>query len=298
MKCSRVRDKLMDYTSADLSPDESRRIGEHLQGCTTCRTALESARRATLALNLLGVEDPAPSLAAAVRDKLEHSKATRHPVLVPRLAVGLSAAVLVAAIITGWMRYESVEREKLAAVKPQSDVRTTIGRNAAPRQPEPTPDTARRADGPTNAIVADDMKKPTSASAFAQKTDGTTKHTPGHQDRIAVPEPAMNPAEDPSLASEPDTERIMMIAVRPREPEIYVQHFESEEEAYPTALTVVREFDEGGNLTSVTINGTSTPDTTGESSAPFPGRTELLDAPLPSDPGAIHPYAGGSIPNV
>lgn len=294
MKCARVRDKLMDYTSADLLPSESQRINEHLMDCEACRKALESARNASRALDLLGIEAPAPSLVGGVRARLEQHRPERRPVLIPRLAAGFSAAVLVALVVAGWMRYGSMDRSTVTAVKPDHGTQSPIGRpSGTERVNPPSSVSARDTDLPAPVVAVNSAEKPASVRASGHKRPRQVEVV-----RVSEPDAVEMQPLSPSVSSDAGGEKVMMIAVRPREPEIYVQHFDSEDESSPAELTVVREFDEGGNITSVTIRGESMDDSAGESDGPAPDRTQLLDAPLPSDTWAGRLFAGGSVYNA
>lgn len=297
MKCSRVRDKLMDYISADLSPAEAQRIRDHLTDCAECRSELELVRRASSALNLLGGEEPAPALVGAVRDKLAREKAPARPILVPRLAMGFSAAAIIALIVTGWLRYGSVDRKQVTAVKPADSIETPADKHVAPKPTMPPQRQVAKEDQTVRIATGVEGTRQTSVKAVIRKAaQRPVKVTPTRK-RVVRPEAAPEVPETRVIEPETDSERVMFIAVRPKEPEIFVTHVDSGGERAPTQLTVVREFDEGGNITSVTIEGTALEDDA-EDIAPAPDRTHLLDAPLEVDRAAYSPHAGGSTGNA
>lgn len=102
----------------------------------------------------------------------------------------------------------------------------------------------------------------------------------------------------PSAEAGIDSEPVMLIAVQPKEPEIFVMRLDSELEEPPTDLTVVREFDEGGNITSVTIHGESSTEDSRANPAPSMDRTHLLDVPPAAEVRAELPYVEGSAGNA
>jgi len=280
MKCRRVRDSLMDYISADLPPGELQSINEHLMGCEECRTALAIARRASSALSMLGSESPVPSLVGAVRDKIVRDRLIRRPVLLPRLAVGFSAAALVALCIAGWLRYGAVEPSKVAK-SPIQQTPVTAPRDTNQAMPPVVgtiaePALALRAAGP---------------SGVGRKSPSRLADPGTHGEQTANPE-RMTPEPDA------DSEPVILIAVQPKETEIYVMHLDADEQDPSTELTVVRQFDGGGNITSVSIEGKSSTDDTGETIIPGLDRTELLDAPPNEERSVGYRYAGGSNSNA
>jgi len=276
MKCSRVRDRLMDYTSAELPPGEFQRMNEHLTACEECRKELELARRASSALSVLGTEATTPALVSAVREKIERHRATRRPVLVPRLAMGFSAAALIALIVTGWLRYGSVDRNDVMVVKPGAN---HTQRNGSPGNAKTPTAPIIKPGVPGQTLAADE--EPASASA-GPRVKGIERAAP----------PALGAEMTPVIAPEADSEPVMLFALQPKEPEIYVTHLDAGEGESPTELTVVREFDEGGNITSVTIEGASPAGSSGDV-VPASDRTHLLDVPPADNREARHPDAGG-----
>lgn len=280
MKCSSVRDKLMDYTSADLPPGEFQRMNEHLTACEECRRELELARRASSALDVLGTELPTPALVSAVREKIERDRATRHPVLVPRLAMGFSAAALIALIVTGWLRYGSVDRKDVIAVQP-SNVETQQTQSSKDVKTPPAP--VNKPEVPGQTVATAEKPAPTSAGPRVKRTER------------AIPPTSVSGAEmTPVIVPEADSEPVILFALQPKEPEIYMTHLDAGEGESPTELTVVREFDEGGNITSVTIEAASSAGSPFDV-VPASDRTHLLDVPPADGLEAQHPDAGGII---
>lgn len=280
MKCSRVRDKLMDYTSAELPPSEFQQMNEHLMACEDCRKELELARDASSALEVLSGESPTPALVMAVREKIDRGRATRRPVLVPRLAMGFSAAALIALAITGWLRFGSVDRAVITAVKPGSD---QIQQNRS----------------------SEDMKKPPALDADGQQPTTLALNSAGRHavvparrvNRVVLPRTSLGAEMTPIIVPEVDSEPVILFALQPKEPEIFVTHLDGAEGESPTDLTVVREFDDGGNISSVTIEGTPSASSTGDV-VPASDRTHLLDVPPAANLEARYPDAGGITRNA
>lgn len=281
MKCSRVRDKLMDYTSAELPPSEFQQMNEHLMTCESCRGELELARRASSVLDALSAEQPTPSLVSAVRGKIESDQAARRPALVPRLAMGFSAAALIGLIVTGWLRYGSVDRGVITTVRPGNDRVEQVRPTAGVKQP---PATVVHTDTKQPALVATNDMQPRTVSAVRLGARPAK--------RIAPPTRIIGAGVRPIIVPESDSEPVILFAMQPKEPEIYVTHLAADEGGSPTELTVVREFDEGGNITSVTIDGTPSAGDSGEV-VPASDTTHLIDVPPAGNREAGHPDAGG-----
>ncbi len=289
MRCSRVRDRLMDYASADLLPGELHKINEHLMGCEDCRTALARAREVTSALGMLGNEEPAPMLVDAVRTRIARDTRPMRPALLPRLAMGFSAAALVALAITGLLRNGSVERPTVAD-KPVGGGQTHV---AAPVKPVQEVTAT-----PTTEVAAEPVSTPTPSVA----TPRTPKNIPAkHANpprRVANGAGMPVEPETPTLEAETDSEPVIMIAVQPKEPEIYLMRLDAEENEPTTELTVVREFDGGGNITSVTIQCTTSVESSTDTNTPAIDRTQLIDVPPAGGLRVCDPYAGGSAGNA
>ena len=238
MKCSRVRDKLMAYAAGELSPREAEDVGAHLDGCDSCRAQYDIAGRASAALNCLREEEAAPELIGAVRRKL--AVAPRRLRLAP-LAAALCVPILVALIAACWMWQKPapvIRQETYARREP-----TRIVSNPVTHQPK----------------------------AVSIATTGTVRHrTPHHKrpsarterDRpvVAIPTPVPETVEPPEVSPEhpptpSDGKSQIVIALRPREPEILLYRTGGENGSPSTNLTVVREFDVSGNVVSVSITG-------------------------------------------
>ncbi len=285
MKCSRVRDKLMDYTSAELPPSEFQQMNEHLMACEDCRRELDLARDASSALEVLSGEAPTPALVMAVREKIDRGRATGRPVLVPRLAMGFSAAALIALAITGWLRFGSVDRTVITAVKPGSD---QVLQNRSPESAK-TP--------PAPALDADGQQPTTLALNSAGRPAVVTAKQGTRRVRVVLPRTSLGAEMTPGVMPEVDSEPVILFALQPKEPEIFVTHLDGTDGESPTELTVVREFDDGGNISSVTIEGTPSASSTGDV-VPASDRTHLLDVPAANNLEARYPDAGGITRNA
>lgn len=265
----------MDYISAELPPGELQQINRHLIGCEACRAEVEKARRASSALKALANESPSPDLVAAVRARLV-GNAARRPAIIPRVAFGFSSAAMVALIVTGWLRYGTLERGATTAVVPTEQ--PVVRQQAAIQQVLPATvekDTATSAD----AAVA------YSWQTRAKPTTPKRKHlrsTANHRLSFGHDKPA---AEEPEGQVD-DSDSVILFALMPREPEIYVMHTQAEDEESATELTVVREFDEGGNITSVTISGTGASHDDAENNLRTLDRT-LFPEPPPAMEGSL-----------
>lgn len=244
MKCSRVRERLMDYIPAELPPRELQQINMHLVGCEACRAEVEKARKASSALKALANESPYPDLVAAVRTRLPGS-VQRRPAIMPGLAIGFSAAAMVALIVTGWLRYGDLDRGAATAVAPTGQ--PGVQQKAATVQTQPT--TVQQETASADTAAADRERTPSKAAAPKRKPLRSVA-------KQGISGAADKPSSERFDAKVDDSDSVILFALRPREPEIYVMHTQAEGEESATELTVVREFDEGGNITSVTISGT------------------------------------------
>ncbi|MDI6828962.1 MAG: zf-HC2 domain-containing protein, partial [Armatimonadota bacterium] len=103
MKCSKVRDKLMDYIAAELPTKEAREVSDHLASCESCRAFLALAQRASKALNYLREEEPAPQVLSSVRQRIDREKVAHRPIPVIRFAVTLSIIFMGGLVVAGWL---------------------------------------------------------------------------------------------------------------------------------------------------------------------------------------------------
>jgi hypothetical protein len=69
--CAAAKDFFALYLYGELSFDEEERVESHLDGCSSCRMALERQREVQVALDNLGIE-PAPSLLRSCREDLHY----------------------------------------------------------------------------------------------------------------------------------------------------------------------------------------------------------------------------------
>lgn len=99
LSCSEVRDLLHPYHDGELSPDERRTVGAHLDGCESCRDALRHVE--TLSARIAAAGDV--SMPAGLRDRIaarmtdERSPARERRRHLLRLAASHAAALAVGA---------------------------------------------------------------------------------------------------------------------------------------------------------------------------------------------------------
>jgi anti-sigma factor RsiW len=108
MKCRHVRKKISQYIDNDLSPDEKKNFGSHIQNCASCRKELKE----TLALNQLFASAerfPAPygfsTRVLANLDEKEGSRVGRlfgfRPLFLRAAQVAFALVVMTVGIISG-----------------------------------------------------------------------------------------------------------------------------------------------------------------------------------------------------
>jgi anti-sigma factor RsiW len=121
--CSRIAERLVEYSDGELSPGESQEVAQHLARCPECQRALRALQRSLeLARGIWEEDASAAKGAPAIRDR-GRSGATR--VLVALLA--LAAVALLAAGLYSWRagvrrpRGLSTAGEKQAARNPHRD---------------------------------------------------------------------------------------------------------------------------------------------------------------------------------
>jgi hypothetical protein len=282
MKCSKVRDKLMDYASAELTPSEMEEVRGHLATCEGCRTELAIAQDASGALSFLNAEESTPDLVSAVRRRLDQEQ-MRRPVLVPRLAMAFATVLVCIVVVTGWLMW-----------RPAGHQNTNMAHRPGMARPP---------------VVAEKIEKPGVAD-HSLKAPEPVKH--GTSGTIAVSRP--RPHIRHAVASAPKSYRSVRkmapaptriahsaqpeirIAVSPRQPESYIVPVGAEEQAAPARVSVVRHFDVGGNVRSVTITDRAEP--AAKQNPPVPGNTRRPDARPSGSEEAVTSRPGGSIYNA
>lgn len=284
MRCSAVRDMLMDYVSAELPRSEMDRIGEHLAGCTECRGALEVARGASEVLSFINTEAPAPDLVGAVRGRLDRGARSRQPFPWPRLAMAGAVALVCMVVITGWLISRPDARH---------------GANIA-RQPErvQSPNVSQPTAQPEPVVRPVTIPMPAKRNAHRLVAEHIVRSAQPHRELAANPRHVRSmpaPSRD-EVRPQPDRPQIEM-AVSPKAPESCV--IRSQDQPDSPNLTVVRHFDAGGNVRSVTITDKASPANTPDSTdAPEPGSTRLPNAPSAGDMQFATLLTGGSITNA
>ena len=229
MNCSEVRDKLMDYASEELPESDAHGIQAHLAICDGCRAELQRAREACEMLSLLASDEPAPAILPAVRERLAREHAPAHPYLRRGLAAALTAACVLLAVIL-WTR-------------------TTPPRRTVVRRP------ATESQIPVRRIERSGGRERSFAVHPASRKIARERSIP-HRRHIAYHPPHTPPIPIPAkIQQHPDLEEsAIFIALTPRSPESYVIKVTSDDQTPPSELSVVREYDVGGNVTSVTIS--------------------------------------------
>lgn len=279
MKCSTVRNMLMAYVSAELPPGEERDIREHLADCVACRAELDRARRASDALVLLAVEEAAPAMLGPVRERLIREKFGRRPALRLRLAA-VSALLVGVLVAAGLFWQKSAVHENAPMARQPSSIQTPIESDQA----------ASSAVTPPVAEAPEPMAKRKTHKPIAHRPTGT-RHPAGPgppvrrppeaesvpDEPIVVKEPVESPAPEAIPEAETDSESVILFALRPADPETYVIQVSDEGESLATELTVVREFDIGGNVTSVTIEHTVSSTLESDSGTPIPESGQLME---------------------
>lgn len=122
MSCEITPDELAALAAGDLSPEESRRIGAHVDECAECRRRLDALRRADRALAVLPRLEPPTDAVLAARRALSRElrgaggldlltlEEVAELLRVPATALGEVARSLPAFEVGGQVR---VRREKL-----------------------------------------------------------------------------------------------------------------------------------------------------------------------------------------
>ncbi len=266
MRRSKVKDRLTDYAAAELTPTETEEVRSHLAECEECRAELEAARDALNALALLNSDEPSPDLVGAVRQQLAIESSSHRFVIRPQLAM---AAVICFVLIAYW-----------ALQKPNAPGTTPIA-----RQPQvQTPVIGHRAGAPAPAPGL--RNEGTQVAKALPQSQSITHHVRQRNNKRVLPRRA------PRVYSPRVTSEIKM-ALAPRGPESYVVSADPQEHQTTDQCTVVRQFDVGGNVRSVTITDTVQPS---ENSAPdsvIPENGRLPDAPPAGETDSREIISGG-----
>lgn len=265
MKCSRVRDMMMDYVSEETSAADAELIRTHLAGCTACRRERELAREACAALAALRADEPAPELIHGVRRKLGRDEIEPHAMLRPWPA--LSSAALVCTLIAAcWilMRPEP-PREITMVSRPEKMQAPTVTQPPRPVIVDPKPETSYR---PRQKVAAADSGRRRPMRYHA---------TPAPRIRRSSPMPEIN------------------LAVTPRQPESLTVMADLDNRPDSPRVTVVRHFDVGGNVRSVTITDKAEPAGDSRPDSIIPGSGQPTEAPFPDNTRSEIIRHGGNV---
>ncbi|MDH7481157.1 MAG: zf-HC2 domain-containing protein [Armatimonadota bacterium] len=259
MKCSQARDKLMDYIAAELSLREAKQLSGHLDSCESCRRYLALAQKASEALNCLREEEPAPDVLSAVRQRIDAERIVCSRIRVPRLAAAFSVIFICAVIVAGWFLQTLFTPEATQIAQQQEHFKAPASTNNPAVQS--VPDSIHN-----SASISKPVVQQTGQNIIKPQIRKVANALPGHRRRRTLsttrkPILAHKPLSeaDVKVAPEPSNgEAVMVFVLKPREPEVYTIQVstdtESDEVETPaTELNVVREFDVGGRVTSVTI---------------------------------------------
>lgn len=260
MKCSQARDKLMDYIAAELPLREANELSGHLDSCESCRRYLALAQKASEALNCLREEEPAPDVLSAVRQRIDAERIVCSRIRVPRLAAAFSVIFMCAVIVAGWFLQTLFTHEATQIAQQQEHFKAPASTNNPAVQS--VPDSIHNSTSTSKPVV-----QQTGQNISKPQIRKVANALPVHKRRRAIsttrkPILAHKPLSkaDAKVAPEPSSndEPVMVFVLKPREPEVYTiqvsADVESDEVETPaTELNVVREFDVGGRVTSVTI---------------------------------------------
>ena len=146
MECKDIREKLSFYLEGTLPPEEKRLIGEHLNSCPQCGTALQDLKRTEeLVKNLEEVEPPAwmtQKIMARVRTEQEKKRGIFQKLFYPlHIKVPIEALATVLIAVVAVYVFRAVEPEMKSLPVPPA-VGPIITREEAPKPSrEPAVDT-------------------------------------------------------------------------------------------------------------------------------------------------------------
>ncbi|MCL6519012.1 MAG: zf-HC2 domain-containing protein [Armatimonadetes bacterium] len=259
MKCSQARDKLMDYIAAELPLREAKELSGHLDSCESCRKYLALAQKASEALNCLREEEPAPDVLSAVRQRIDAERIVRSRIRVPRLAAAFAVIFICAVIIAGWFLQGLFTHEATQITRQQEHFKApTLTDNLTVQNvPDSIHDSANMSK-PVVQQTEQNISKPQIRKVANALPVHKRRRTISTARKPILAHKPLGEAND-RIAPEPSNgEPVMVFVLKPREPEVYTIQVsadaESDEAETPTTeLNVVREFDVGGRVTSVTI---------------------------------------------
>ena len=271
MKCSKVRDMMMDYVSEETSAADAGRMRAHLAECDACRRECELAREASAALAVLRADEPAPELIHGVRRKLGREELKRHPILRPWPALA-SAALVCAVIAACWILMKPEPPRGITAVRrPEKIQMPTVKQQSRPQV------------APVHTAEAPGQARHKSLSAgVPHRRTHPARHR--HAPRPGVEQPLYVPRE-PEIN----------VAVSPRQPESLTVAADSDNRPDSPRVNVVRHFDVGGNVRSVTITDKAEPAGDSSPDSIIPGNGWLPEVPFLDNTRSEIIHYGGRI---
>ena len=106
--CEHIQDFMDEYLAGELSPEQERKVIEHVDSCPYCAEAFRKEKQLRDMFSAMERKKPPPELEAAVMRRLEQEKAETKPekrgsawiLTIPRIriAMGAAAAVIIAAV--------------------------------------------------------------------------------------------------------------------------------------------------------------------------------------------------------
>ena len=234
MECKDIREKLSFYLEGTLPSEEKRLIGEHLNSCPQCGTALQDLKRTEeLVKNLEEVEPPAwmtQKIMARVRTEQEKKRGIFQKLFYPlHIKVPIEALATVLIAVVAVYVFRAVEPEMKSMPLPPA-VGPIIIREKAPKPSrEPAVDTLaphakdankeqRRSDKdavaptpPASAVQARQEEKSSLARPAEQplvaKKKGNVAESQGELGRAAEPLKKQEPSELKAASQSPLQER-------------------------------------------------------------------------------------------
>ena len=79
MKCNQVQDRLSAFQDGELNPQETKRVGEHLESCSACRERYAEMEKVWQALGGFQEILPEPEFYGKLVKKINESNETRLP---------------------------------------------------------------------------------------------------------------------------------------------------------------------------------------------------------------------------
>ena len=208
MVCEEMRGKIDEYLDGALSPEEARRLEEHMSSCPDCSEELRLARAVLKALGELGEIEVPSDFLGRVHEKIDAEKArSRKRLIYIRRAGALAACiVLAAAVYSGFDggQFEKNGNEMLTQERMENTAAPTPEPTAAPAadtavpQKEVEPEVTVQ---PTQAPKKQAPKPAKSAPAASATPAATVTPTVS-----AAPTEENAPAADaPEAATAPET---------------------------------------------------------------------------------------------